>query len=548
MRVAADNQIDPVSSQKPGQLPLHLVRSTFVFVAPVHAGDHAIHAVVLDRRQVRGDPHRVDGIDRQSGRDRKTVRTVGVVQQGETYAARFETERMPRPEIRAVQKNARMFDAVPVEFPDRRTDAFRSAVAAVVVGQYGNVHAQGVECLGQSRRGAEAGVTRIGSGFGKGGFEIDDRCIGRTEALPHPVERGIEIEIAFRRTRCGELGRMLHLRFADTVALAKFGNLLFYILVVFFAIRLAKRYQGLVALVALLPNSVFLASALTYDAVVNSFLLLGMVLVTNELISPEEKLTWQNTLLILLSFAIGCQSKPIYVVMVLMLLFLGRKKFYNRPQEIVYKLALLIMAGLMLYNIFRPTPAAGSDYYLVGNFDFAGDKRNIGTSVTGQLQYILQNPFTYALLLLKSMVQLLGTYLSGGADFFQYGYLGTGSTIFTWIVIVLGLWLALWSAKGVKRWKMPAVSIVLTLIMLLGTSAIVWSSMYVSYTTVGANEIRGVQGRYFIPLFLPFASCFFNNRLESRLGELARRRILYGVMMAVNLFMIYTLVITVINI
>ena len=103
-----------------------------------------------------------------------------------------------------------MFDAVPVEFPDRRTDAFRSAVAAVVVGQYGNVHAQGVECLGQSRRGAEAGVTRIGSGFGKGGFEIDDRCIGRTEALPHPVERGIEIEIAFRRTRCGELGRMLH--------------------------------------------------------------------------------------------------------------------------------------------------------------------------------------------------------------------------------------------------------------------------------------------------------------------------------------------------
>lgn len=30
-----------------------------------------------------------------------------------------------------------------------------------------------------------------------------------------------------------KLGRMLYLRFADTVALAKFGNLLFYILVVF---------------------------------------------------------------------------------------------------------------------------------------------------------------------------------------------------------------------------------------------------------------------------------------------------------------------------
>lgn len=54
-----------------------------------------------------------------------------------------------------------------------------------------------------------------------------------------------------------KLGRMLHLRFADTVALAKFGNLLFYILVVFFAIRLAKRYQGLVALVALASEQCF---------------------------------------------------------------------------------------------------------------------------------------------------------------------------------------------------------------------------------------------------------------------------------------------------
>ena len=172
MRVAADNQIDPVSSQKPGQLPLHLVRSTFVFVAPVHAGDHAIHAVVLDRRQVRGDPHRVDGIDRQSGRDRKTVRTVGVVQQGETYAARFETERMPRPEIRAVQKNARMFDAVPVEFPDRRTDAFRSAVAAVVVGQHGHIHAGLAQGVGQHDGGAEHRVARIGCGGGQRRLEV----------------------------------------------------------------------------------------------------------------------------------------------------------------------------------------------------------------------------------------------------------------------------------------------------------------------------------------------------------------------------------------
>ena len=80
------------------------------------------------------------------------------------------------------------------------------------------------------------------------------------------------------------LGRTLSLGFAETVALAKFGNLLFYIFVVFFAIRLAGKHKNIVSLIALLPNNVFLAAALTYDAVLTSFLLLGMVLIINEIL------------------------------------------------------------------------------------------------------------------------------------------------------------------------------------------------------------------------------------------------------------------------
>lgn len=345
-----------------------------------------------------------------------------------------------------------------------------------------------------------------------------------------------------------KLGRMLHMSFANTVALAKLGNLLFYIFVVFWAIRLAGKNKNIVALIGLLPNCVFLAASLTYDAVVNSFLLLGMVLIINEILEPERPLTWQNTLLILISFAIGCQSKPIYVVMALLMLFYGRNKFPNRLQEWVCKAAILVMAGLMIYNIFFPTPAAGSDYYLVGNFDFAGDKRNVGTSVTGQIGYIFGNPFSYAMLLLKSMIQMPVNYLTGSSDFFQYGYLGTAPTILTYVVILLGLWLMIMAPKGEKRKGIGVKNIILNLIMIFGVSAIVWTSMYVSYTSVGADEIRGVQGRYFIPMFLPFAVCFLNGRWESRLSVQNHSRIMFGVMTAINLFMIYTLVITTMNV
>ncbi len=344
------------------------------------------------------------------------------------------------------------------------------------------------------------------------------------------------------------LGRVLNLGFAQTVALAKLGNLLFYILVVFFAIRFATKYKNIVTLIGLLPNSVFLAASLTYDAVVNSFLLLGMVLIINEILEPQKKLTWQNTLLILCSFAIGCQSKPIYVVMALLMLFYGKDKFHNRFQECICKGAILVMAGLMVYNIFFPTPAAGSDYYLVGNFSYAGDKRNLGTSVTGQIQYIFGNPVTYALLLLRSMVEMLGGYLLGTSDFFQYGYLGTAPTIATYVVILLAVWLMLFAAKGEKRQGIGIKFVLLHLLMVFGVSAIVWTSMYVSYTTVGANEIRGVQGRYFIPMFLPLACCLLNGRWESRMEQHNRSRIMFSVMSLLNLAMIYMLVIVAMNV
>lgn len=344
------------------------------------------------------------------------------------------------------------------------------------------------------------------------------------------------------------IGRNLNLGFAETVALAKLGNLLFYIFVVFFAIRLAGKHKNIVALIALLPNNVFLASALTYDAVLTSFLLLGMVLVINEILEPERKLTWQNTLMILISFAIGCQSKPIYIVMVLLMLFYGKDKFPGRLQEWIFKAAVLVVAGLMIYNIFFPTPAAGSDYHLVSNFSYAGDKRNLGTSVTGQIAYIFGNPGTYTILLLRSMFGMLADYLLGGSNFFQYGYLGTAPTIMTYVVLLLALWLMLAATKGEKRKGIGWKHIVLILIMILGTSAIVWTSMYASYTTVGADEIRGVQGRYFIPMFLPFAVCFLNGKWESRLVQRDRSRIMFGVMAALNFFMIYALVITKMNI
>lgn len=343
------------------------------------------------------------------------------------------------------------------------------------------------------------------------------------------------------------LGRKLGADFATSVALAKYGNLLMYILVVFFAVKWARGYHMLVALIGLLPNNLFIASAISYDGVVTAFLLLATVLVANEMLEPEKKITWQSTLGILLAYVIGSLTKPVYIVMALMLVCFGKKKFENRFQEAVFKFSVCVIAALMLYAIFKPLPASGGNYQLVGNFSYLGDKRNVGTSFLGQIQYVLANPLTYAKVLLGSMFGMFTGYLFGGDSFIGYAYLGFKGWIWTWICLVLAFFTAMCSDKKEKRASIGMKYIVLNLIMIFGTAAIVWTSMYVSYTAVGADSIAGVQGRYFIPLFLPFFSCFFQDKCKVSFSSLWINRIGFFVLGGLNLYMLTELVLVAMN-
>lgn len=352
------------------------------------------------------------------------------------------------------------------------------------------------------------------------------------------------------------LGRLLHMGFADMVAMAKLGNLLCYIFIVFWAVKKAKGYGMVVAGIGLLPNNIFIASALSYDALVTSCLLLAYVLLVNEILTPDEKIKPGNALLMLLSFVVGCLSKPVYIVMALMLLFLPAKKFHSKWMAALFKISVTILAGLMIYNIFFPTPVAGGDYQLVSNAAYSGDKRSVGTSTMGQISYVLQNPLTYTGVLLKEMFGMLFGYTLGGVPYAGYAYLGTAPFWVNWLLILLGVFAALFARTKEKLGKAVCG---LTHLMNFGVAAIVFSSMYISFTAVGSDQIMGVQGRYFIPLFLPFLSCFFGREEESKKGLVhvknklrslpcVYERVIFGVLAAVNLYMTWKLVILKMNV
>lgn len=328
-------------------------------------------------------------------------------------------------------------------------------------------------------------------------------------------------------------GRILRLPFAAMLMLGKLGNLLMYTAVCFFAIRAAKQGKGLVAVIALLPNSIFSASQFCYDACVNSFLLLAMVLTANEFLEPKKRIRPRNMAAILICLVIGSYAKPVYMLMGLLLLFFGNEKFSSKRAAWLFRGVLTLLCLCMLYEILAKSATGGSAMQTLAN---AGDTRIEGTNMLGQMKHIFSVPFSYAWLLLTSMFMRIADWFTGRDQFLMYAYLGTPGTLCTWIFFGTAAFAALAGCGGEQRKRLKARYTALYALMIFGMSAVVWTVLYMSFNAVGSPVINGVQNRYFTPVLFPFFLCLMNGRFVWKWSEERYYQILFGVMAGLLLY------------
>ena len=82
---------------------------------------------------------------------------------------------------------------------------------------------------------------------------------------------------------------------------------------------------------------------------------------------------------------------------------------------------------------------------------------------------------------------------------------------------------------------------ILNAIMIFGLSAVIYTSMYVSYTPVASSVIEGVQARYFIPLLLPFVYVISGKKNLIPIKEKWYSKIVFAFPILANLWSIYWL-------
>lgn len=305
-------------------------------------------------------------------------------------------------------------------------------------------------------------------------------------------------------------GNFIGLPFYVVYLLGKAANLLLYCILMFFAIKSIPIAKHLLAALALMPAPMVLATAYSYDVVLIGFLSLGMALLVREFYYPDKKISRAMLVCIPFFFLYGSCPKAIYIPLVLSAVFLPQKKFKSKRQCWIWKTVIILTCILLMLTFLVPT---------AGN-TMASDVRGGDTDVGRQLQMILGHPWAYIQILFENIKNTFNSYMMGIESISTMAYEG----IFEFYMVVTALVLGVACTeprKVMSRTTKRSMNIfkVSMLPLAAGVLVLIWTAMYLAFTEVGEVVIKGVQGRYYIPLLLPLLMIFYTDKIHTKWKE-----------------------------
>jgi len=328
------------------------------------------------------------------------------------------------------------------------------------------------------------------------------------------------------------LGELLHLPYHVIFVLGRCINLAAYSLIVYFALRKLKTGKMIMAVVALFPTAIFLASNYNYDSWVTAFTMLGLAYFFAEIQEPEKKLTTKNAVIMLGAFLIGLGPKPIYFPLMFLLFLIPMKKFASSGQYKKFILATAFSIFFVVGSFLLPFLLGGS-----GGDDHRG---GAGVNSAQQVHFIFSQPFAYAKTLSNFMVGYVNPLNAGGFVSF-FAYLGMTKGFWLWLLLLA---LVVFLDRNQYDEKMSGWKMKLWMIgVYLATVSLICTALYVSFTPVASNTIAGVQPRYLIPLVFPLLIVVANSRFRNPFNKNFFNSLIFATASALLLFGIWDLTI-----
>lgn len=388
--------------------------------------------------------------------------------------------------------------------------------------------------------------------------------LSEEEADPYIYAKSWKVYIThFPMILAYHLGEKLGLSYTDNFILGRFGNLIFCILLNTIAIYLARRKKLLIAIVGMMPTVIFQNSMYTYDGVSFSCITLGVVLCMNEIEKiPQAKFDSSSNLLashcgifytnsvaatgnLILSGAFmlaGCIAKPTYLPITLLLVPCIKERIKpllsSRKRKQICAGVFGVTAVLFVCVVIIKLQPLWSSI-TSGDMLYGGDARGGDTGMAGQILSMINHPFATIKMFVRDIFsfdnfrntgdEIENTVLICNQMFANLYQLGTLKEVWALVLLPLMLLLFFVEPQGeiLYRGKMKKIRFYCLGAVLLSV-ILVWLAMYLTFTPIGDGSIKGVQARYFLPLFLPFAYAVSNSKITLNISRLRYYQVALG--------------------
>lgn len=320
------------------------------------------------------------------------------------------------------------------------------------------------------------------------------------------------------------IGNILNLKPILIVYLARLSNLLFYIGIIYIAIKITpkEKWKEIIMLIALFPMSLNLAASISPDATIISLSILIVSYILN-LKFKKEKVNIKNCVILVTLNLIVSMCKIVYLPIMLLYFLIPAEKFKNKRQR-----NLLFLTNILLFI---------SVYFIWQNIA-TGAVTIIRTSTTEQIYFTLSN-------IIRDVYTGINTVYKFSTDYYLTMIGGWNTQPIITIIFSIILFITIFGKNKDEIFEKDEIELerkdkILISIAVSISFLLIFVGLYIPWTRACFTYVEGVQGRYFLPvlplLILSFEKNKFYYNIENR-----NSRLMYLIVLLYIQIYIYTI-------
>lgn len=289
------------------------------------------------------------------------------------------------------------------------------------------------------------------------------------------------------------IGRVISDNIVTIGMCGRITGYIFWVAMCSLAIKIVPNKKVFFLVVCLIPVNIFSAICISGDTVTNAVCTLFIAILYRKIYLKEKIIKKEKIFLIALACMISL-CKIVYLPFVTLALLLKEDNFESKKDWKKF-VTLLIVASVIV----------GLGWFVIGSTNLT----NSNPASKEQLKYILTNPFEYCAIITRTICK--------DGDKFIY-QLSTGNelmchaktTIYPVIsyIVNIALFMSLFTNEDDKKLEVNTLRKIWVSLIILGTSILIITAIYIQWTSlpgiggIGNEVIKGIQGRYFIPVVL----------------------------------------------